>query len=65
MNTTSTASADWREQEALERFRLISPLLQSDLDDAKRLQLRRKIASENGISVRSLYRYEKAYAEKK
>ena len=65
MNTTSTASTDWREQEALERFRLISPLLQSDLDDAKRLQLRRKIASENGISVRSLYRYEKAYAEKK
>ena len=32
-----------------------------DLDNAKKLQLRKKIAEENEITVRSLYRYEKAY----
>ena len=45
----------WQEEEALRRFQLISPLLQADLDDAKRIQLRKKIAEENHISVRSLY----------
>ena len=29
----------WQEEEALRRFQLISPLLQADLDDAKRIQL--------------------------
>ena len=53
----------WQEEEALRRFQLISPLLQADLDDAKRIQLRKKIAEENHISVRSLYRYEKAFSE--
>lgn len=42
---------------------MIAPLLSEELDDAKRLQMRRQIAQENGISVRSLYRYEKAYRE--
>lgn len=51
----------WQEEEALRRFQLISPLLQADLDDAKRIQLRKKIAEENHISVRSLYRYEKRF----
>lgn len=54
----------WQEEEALRRFQLISPLLQADLDDAKRIQLRKKIAEENHISVRSLYRYEKAFSER-
>lgn len=54
----------WQDQEALHRFQLISPLLQTGLDDARRLQLRRTIADENNISVRTLYRYEKAFAEK-
>lgn len=49
---------------SLRRFQLISPLLQADLDDAKRIQLRKKIAEENHISVRSLYRYEKAFSER-
>lgn len=34
----------WQDQEALHRFQLISPLLQTGLDDARRLQLRRTIA---------------------
>ena len=64
MNTSKNLmKQQWQEQEALKRFQLISPLLREDMDDAKRLQLRRQIAQENNISVRSLYRYEKAYAE--
>ena len=65
MNTNETLiKQQWQDQEALHRFQLISPLLQTGLDDAKRLQLRRAIADENNISVRTLYRYEKAFAEK-
>lgn len=64
MNTNKTLmKQQWQDQEALHRFQLISPLLQTGLDDAKRLQLRKKIADENNISVRSLYRYEKAFSE--
>ena len=57
MNTNETLiKQQWQDQEALHRFQLISPLLQTGLDDAKRLQLRRAIADENNISVRTLYR---------
>lgn len=64
MNLNKTLiNQSWQEQEALRRFQLISPLLQSGLDDAKKLHLRKQIAAENDISVRSLYRYEKAYLE--
>ncbi len=61
MNKNTKIIQKWEEQEALHRFRLIAPLLREDMDDAKRLQLRKRIADENDISVRSLYRYEKAY----
>lgn len=63
MNTNRQAIQQWEEQEALHRFQLISPLLHVDLDDAQKLQLRKQIAQENGITIRSLYRYEKAYRE--
>lgn len=60
MSTDDTfIKQQWQDQEALHRFQLISPLLQTGLDDARRLQLRRTIADENNISVRTLYRYEK------
>lgn len=55
MNTVNTPK-EWQEAEALKRFSLIAPLLQEDLDDAKRIALRRQIAEQNNISVRSLYR---------
>lgn len=58
-NTQSTKQ--WREDAALERFKLISPLLDEDLDTAKRCELREQIAAQNCLSARSLYRYEKAY----
>ncbi|MBO5460540.1 MAG: transposase family protein [Ruminococcus sp.] len=63
MNTTRQVIQQWEEAEALRRFQLISPLLRENLDDGKKLQLRKKIAEENSITVRSLYRYEKAYRE--
>lgn len=65
MNQNNTAKQNWQEQTALDRFQLISPLLRSDLDDAARIHLRKKLAEENGITIRTLYRYEKAYREKK
>ncbi|MDO4650929.1 MAG: DDE-type integrase/transposase/recombinase, partial [Eubacteriales bacterium] len=61
MNTNQEVVNKWQEQEALARFQLIAPLLAEDLDDAKKIQLRKQIAREKGISVRSLYRYEKSY----
>lgn len=64
MNQNNTAKQNWQEQTALDRFQLISPLLRSDLDDAARIHLRKKLAEENGITIRTLYRYEKAYREK-
>ena len=63
MNTNQLTVKQWEEQEALHRFQLISPLLNEDLDDAKKIQLRKQIAEENEITIRSLYRYEKAYRE--
>lgn len=63
MNANNQIIKQWEEQEALRRFQLISPLLCENLDDAKKLKLRKQIAEENGISLRSMYRYEKAYKE--
>ena len=63
MNEGRNLVRKWQEDEALKRFQLISPLLDATLDEAKRLQLREKIAEENGISTRSLYRYEKMWRE--
>ena len=51
----------WQDEKALERFKLISPLVDPLLDNGKRTSLRREIAEQNGISERSLFRYEKSY----
>ncbi|MGN0292616.1 MAG: DDE-type integrase/transposase/recombinase [Lachnospiraceae bacterium] len=64
MNEFNTdGTKQWQEEAALNRFRLISPLLDDSLDPAKKIRLRESIAEQNGISVRSLYRYEKAYED--
>ena len=34
-------TTSWQDAAALERYQMISPLLDPDLDDAKRIQLRR------------------------
>ena len=54
----------WQNEQALKRYQMIAPLLDPDIDDAKRCQLREEIAEREGISKRSLYRYEKKYREK-
>lgn len=64
MNTDSSNAKQWQEKEALKRFQMISPLMQENLDTAKKLQLREKIAEQNDISIRTLYRYEKAFDDK-
>ena len=51
MNTNDTAVKAWQEAEALKRFSLIAPLLREDLDEAKRIMLRKQIAEQNHISV--------------
>ena len=51
----------WQDETASSRFALISPLLDEDLDPAKRSQLRSRIALVHGISERTLYRYESSW----
>lgn len=53
----------WQDEEALKRYQLIAPLLDESIDEAKRRQLRDEIAEKNGISKRSIYRYEEKYRE--
>ncbi|MCD8012090.1 MAG: DDE-type integrase/transposase/recombinase [Lachnospiraceae bacterium] len=63
MDTRQNTTKQWQEQEALRRFQMIAPLLDEKLDNAKKLQLRKMIAENNEVSVRSVYRYEKSYQE--
>ena len=51
----------WQNEQALRRYKLIAPLLDPDIDDAKRCQLREEIAEREGISKRTIYRYEAGY----
>jgi len=53
----------WQDKEALDRYRMIAPLLEPDIDDAKRCKLREEIAEREGKAVRTIYRYEKSYRE--
>ena len=48
----------WQEEQALQRYQLIAPLLDGSLDNAKRIQMREAVAEQNGLSPRTLYRYE-------
>ncbi len=51
----------WQEETALRRFQMISPLVDEDIDPAKRVQLRKKIAAANGLSYKTVKRYDEAY----
>ncbi len=53
----------WQDEEALKRYEMIVPLLDPELDEGKRRQMREEAAERNGISKRTLYRYEKGYRE--
>ena len=63
MNEDRKTAPIWQEEEALRRFHLISPLLRENLDEARKLQLRERIAEASGISTRTIYHYEKAWRE--
>lgn len=53
----------WQEEKALARFQLISPLFDSTLDPARKIQLRKDLAEQAGFSEKTLRRYENAYRE--
>ena len=55
---------DWQDRQALERYTLIAPLLDENMDPAKRSKLRKETAIKAGLSERTLDRYEAAYHEK-
>lgn len=59
----SKEARKWQDEETLKRYQMIAPLLDEDLDEAKRRQLREEIAAKYEISKRSLYRYEAKYRE--
>lgn len=64
VNTMETKETkDWRDEIALERYRMISPLLEDTLDDAQRIQLRHTIAGKNSISDKTVKRYYDRYLE--
>ena len=51
----------WQEETAHNRFRIITPLIDPELAPAERAELRRRIAEENSISERTLFRFELNY----
>lgn len=54
-------SKQWQEDQAFERYKIISPLLDPEIDIKKRNELRQHISETSGYSVRTLYRWEKAH----
>lgn len=61
MIQTNKSVSKWQHDTALERFRMISPLLDEENDRSKRIEIRKKISEEFDVSSRTLYRYEAAY----
>ena len=60
---SNNIAIEWQDGRAAERLKMIAPLLDEGLDTSKRSMLRQKISEDSGISVRTIYRYEKAYKE--
>lgn len=52
-----------QDEVALQKYQIISPLLDPELDAAKRVKLRNEIAAENSVAVRTLFRWEQLYRE--
>ena len=63
MNANRNLIRSWQDDTALERFQMIAPLLDEDLDPAKRIQLRRQTAEQNGLSEKTISRYERSFRE--
>lgn len=56
-------SKKWQDDQALERYRILAPLLDQFLDSKAKNAMRQKIAAENGISTRTIYRWESYFNE--
>ena len=52
---------DWREEKAIDRFQIISPLLDKGLDRDKKIAVRKQISEEHNISEKTLRRWEKSF----
>ncbi|MDW2799663.1 DDE-type integrase/transposase/recombinase [Clostridium boliviensis] len=63
MQNEERTTKHWQDDQALERFQMISPLLDESLDIAKRVGLREQLSKQYNVSTRSLYRYESFYHE--
>lgn len=50
-----------RDETALKKYAMISPLLEENLDSAAALELRKKLAEQNGLSERTIRRYVNAW----
>lgn len=62
MNTNrSLMIQHWQDDTALERFQMISRLVDTSLDPAKRVQLRHEIAAQYDVSYKTIKRYDDAY----
>lgn len=61
MIEANKAVSRWQHDTALERYRMISPLLDPEMDRSKRIETRKKISEDFAVSVRTLYRYEASY----
>ena len=53
----------WQDETALERFQLISPLLDDRMDSSQLVQKRKEIAEACGKSEKTIRRYEQAYRD--
>ena len=56
----------WKDRKALERFQMITPILDKSLetDKARKAKLIQEIAEKNDVDKRTIYRYLKAFQEK-
>ena len=62
MNANSNLIIErWQDDAALDRFRMIAPLTDETIDQAKRVELRKEIAAANGLSYKTIKRYDDAY----
>ena len=54
---------NWQDETALDRFQLISPLLDEQMDSSQLVQKRKEIAEACGKSEKTIRRYEQAYRD--
>jgi len=56
-----TDTKPWQAEEAFRRYQIVAPLLDDSLGVPEKQALRSRLAEQNDLSTRTLYRYEQAY----